>query len=233
MLRSSPIGPRRVDHAILGDLEHLRLGEVDGLGDVVGLGEREVGDLAGGVDQPPQQRGVHHDAGVVLGARHRRCCVLQIVQPLDATDVVEQSVPTQLVRDRDHVDRSRRRVQRADRVEDVLVRRAVEVTHAEAGFADDADRITAQQQRAEHRFLGLQVVGRHSTAAVRCSVASFVPAGSELLVDRHGDPTLPGSSCVAEEEQPWVFAVDRLWTTPKFCGQHPGDRPVDRRVGSA
>ena len=205
--------PGRVDHAILGDLEHLRLGQVDGLGDVVGLGECQVGDLAGGVDQPAQQRGVHHDAGIVLGTRHRWRRVLQVVEPFDAADLVEQTVAAQFVGDRDHVDGSRRRVQRPDRVEDVLVRRAVEVADVQSGFADDTDRVTAEQQGAEDRFLRLEVVRRNPPAAVGRRVGPIIAVGSELLVDRHGDPTLPGSSCVVEEEQPWVFAVERLWTT--------------------
>jgi hypothetical protein len=97
---------RRVDHTILGHLEHLRFREVDRLRHVVGFGEGEVGDLAGGVDQPSQQRRVHHDAGVVLGTGDRRCGVLQIVQSCDAAHLVEQAVTTQLVGDGDHVDRS-------------------------------------------------------------------------------------------------------------------------------
>ena len=115
----------------------------------------------------------------------------------------------------------------------MLVRGAVEVTDVEARLADDTDGVTTQEQRTQHRFLGLQVVGRDATASVGRCTTSLVASGFELFVDRHGDPTLPGSSCVMEGEQPWVFAVDPVWTTNQICGRGAVDIPVDGRVASA
>ena len=57
-------GLRGVDDPPVGQLEHLRLGQVEGLGDVVGLVVAELGDLAGHADEAAQQGGVLHDAGV-------------------------------------------------------------------------------------------------------------------------------------------------------------------------
>ena len=54
----------RVGDPPLGDLEHQRLGPVDGLGDVVGHVVAELGDLAGHADQPAEQRVLLDDLGV-------------------------------------------------------------------------------------------------------------------------------------------------------------------------
>ena len=43
--------PGGVGDAVLGDLEHLRLGFVERLGDVVGLEVGDLGDVAGDADQ--------------------------------------------------------------------------------------------------------------------------------------------------------------------------------------
>ena len=56
--------PRGVDDAIFGDLEHLGLGLIERLGDIVGLHVRDLGDLAGDADQPAQHRRVLHDLRV-------------------------------------------------------------------------------------------------------------------------------------------------------------------------
>ena len=52
----------RVGDAPLGDLEHQRLGAVEGLGDVVGLVVAHLGDVAGDADEPAQQRELVDDA---------------------------------------------------------------------------------------------------------------------------------------------------------------------------
>ena len=131
----------RVGDPLLGDLEDLGLGLVERLGDVVGLAVGELGDVARDVDQPAQHRRVLDDLGVVAGARDRRRGVLQLVHRLRAADLVEQTGAAQLVGDGDRVDRAAARVQRADGVEDVLVRRPVEVGRVQALLADDADRL--------------------------------------------------------------------------------------------
>jgi hypothetical protein len=138
-------------------------------------------------------------------------------------------VTTQLVGHRHHVDRPGRRVDRPDRVEDVLMSGAVEVPDLQPGLADDPDGVTRQQQGTEDRFLGLQVVRRDPAAPTAGRGGSFGAAGYEFTIDRHGEPTLSGVSCAMEGEQPWVLSVDGVWTTVRNCGPTAVDSPVDRR----
>ena len=61
----------RVGHAPLGDLEHERLGAVEGLGDVVGGVVAHLGDVARDRDETAQQRELVDDPRVVPGVRRR------------------------------------------------------------------------------------------------------------------------------------------------------------------
>ncbi len=54
-----------VDDAALRDLKHHGLGPIDRLGDIVGKVVAHLRDLARDVDEPPQQRVLLDDAGVV------------------------------------------------------------------------------------------------------------------------------------------------------------------------
>ena len=77
----------RVGDAPLGDLEHERLGAVEGLGDVVGGVVAHLGDVAGDADQTAQQRELVDDARVVPGVRRRGRVRLDLQQrgaPADA-----------------------------------------------------------------------------------------------------------------------------------------------------
>ena len=194
-MSSSWIGLRGVDDPVLGDLEHLRLGEIDRLDHVVGLAERDVGDLTGGVDEPAQQRRVHHDAGVVLGARHRRRGVLQLVQPLDAAELVEQAVTTKFVGDRDDVDGTRRRVDRTDGVEDVLMGGAVEVPDLQPGFADQADRVARQEQRTSTDSSACRLCGgmRPADRCGRAAVRSLRSIGKSAVPAMGSPLSQPGT----------------------------------------
>jgi hypothetical protein len=185
----------RVGDPVLGDLEHLRLGVVDRLGHVVGLAVGHLGDVAGDVDQAPQQGRVLHDAGVVGGVGDRRRGVLQGVQRLGPADLLEQPVAAQLVGDGDGVGGGARRVERPDGVEDVLVRRAVEVLRTEALLGHGPDRVTRQQQRPEDGLLRLQVVRRHAPCARGASrpvVAIAAEAASSRPVPPIHHRTLSG-----------------------------------------
>ena len=184
---------RGVGDAVLGDLEDLGLGVVDGLGHVVGLAVGHLGDVAGDVDQAPQQGGVLDDPRVVGGVGDRRCGVLQGVQRLGAADLLEQPVAAQLVGDGDRVGGRTRRVQGAHGVEDVLVRRPVEVLGTQALLGDGADGVTRQEQGAEHGLLGLQVVRRHAPGARRTARAGrrrrCVRRRSRAVRSRHAAPS--------------------------------------------
>jgi hypothetical protein len=193
-------GAGRVGDPLLGDVEHLGLGLVERLDDVVGLAVGELGDVAGRVDELAEQRRLLDDLGVVARRRDRRRGVLQLVERLGPADLGEQTGPAQLVGDGDGVCRGGARVQGADRVEDVAVRRAVEVLRVEPHLADDADRLAREQHGAEHRLLGVDVVRWDPTArraASRVAAVggawSGITAGidGEVLVTSHGVNSLP------------------------------------------
>ena len=204
---------RGVGDAVLGDLEDLGLGVVDGLGHVVGLAVGHLGDVAGDVDQAPQQRGVLDDAGVVGGVGDRRRGVLQGVQRLRAADLLEQAVAAQLVGDGDRVGRRTRRVQGPHGVEDVLVRRAVEVLRAQPLLGDRADGVTRQQQRAEHGLLGLQVVRRHAPGARRAPRAAVVVAVAAEPPRRPFPPSRRSITAPSQGDR-----VGRQWTSAEMLG---------------
>ena len=187
----------RVGDALLGDVEDLALGHVEGLDHVVGLAVGELGDVAGDVDQLAQQRRLLDDLGVVAGARDRRRGVLQLVQRLGPTDLGQQAGPAQLVGDGDRVGRGARRVQRPDGVEDVAVGRLVEVGRAERHLADHADRLTRQQQGAEHRLLGLDVVRRDPPARRRLprSVVACVVDSRRRSIGKYSSPGMDVPPC--------------------------------------
>ena len=203
-----------VDHPVLGHLEHLGLGLVEGLGDVVGLGVSDLGDLARHGDHPPQQRRVLDDLGVTRRVRHRRCGVLQIHQHLRATHLVEQAVAAQLVGNRHHVDGLATGHQAADRGVDVLVRRLVEVLDLQAQLGHRAHHIARQQQRAEQALLGVEVVWRHSAITARRRAAPL--RGPIFVTCRHRTPTFVDNGCGSLEVHPCVFPGDNLpgvWTS--------------------
>ena len=122
--------------AALRDLEHERLGAVEGLGHVVGRVVAHLRDVAGDEDQPPQQRQLVDDARVVTGVGRRGCAGLDAQERGLAADGVEQVGPTQLLRDRHRVGGLARAVQREDRLVHVRVRRLVVV----GGLHPDLDR---------------------------------------------------------------------------------------------
>ena len=182
-----------VDDPVLGHLEHLGLGFVEGFGDVVGLRVGEIGDLAGHADHPPQHGSVLHDLRVARRVRNGRRGVLQFEQELGTADLVEQTVAAQLVGNRDDVDRLAGGHEPANRRVHVLVCRLVEVLHLEAELGNGADHLTRQQQRAEEALLGVQVVWRDpSTLEASRRAGSSV---SVVVALCHRVTTFVGPAC--------------------------------------
>ncbi len=148
---------RAVGDAALVDLVDHRLGPVEGLGDVLGHGVAELGDLAGHADEAAQQRVLLDDAGVAAGVGGGRGGRHDLRQHGRAAERLEQVGPAQLVGHGDRVDRLAGRVERVDGVVDVAVGRLVEV-----GRGDDAGRrgdgLGRQHHGAEERLLRLEVV---------------------------------------------------------------------------
>ena len=158
----------------------------------------------------------------MLSTGHRGGGVLQLVEPLHAAKIIEHVVATQLVGHGNHVDWTGRRIQRPNCVKNVLVRRAVKVSDVQASFADDPNRVTRQQQRAEYRLLGLQVVGRHTT---RAALRTWRPAARELStlvlaveIIAHVVSILAEQPCGELVAEPWELPVDKSRQPVDTCG---------------
>ncbi len=84
----------------------------------------------------------------------------QLGDPRCPTDLLQLAAFLELVRERDRVDGLALRPQREARPVDGAVGAAVEVRGVE-DLRDRTDRGLRQEHRAEHRLLGLEVLGRH------------------------------------------------------------------------
>ena len=210
---SSPMSRYAVDDAAVGDAEHPALGVVEGIVDVVRAAVADLGDVGGDEDEAAQHRRVLHDLGVGRGVGDRRGGVLQGVQRLDAAGLFEQSEPRQLVGDGDRVDRAAGLRDGYGDVEDVLVAGLVEVVVAQPGFDDRAEGVTRQQDGAEHRLLGLQVVRRDPPAAGERVGPAAVPRGAGTVGAIH-----PVTLSVLPCAHPWERAGNRVGQLDQFCG---------------
>ena len=226
----------RVGDLVVGQLEDLVLGLVEGLGDVVGLVVGDLGDLAGHPDEAAEQRGVAHDAAVAAGVGDGRRRGLQVEQEARAADVLQHPGPPQLVGHRDRVGRLARADERAHGVVDELVGRLVEVLGADPELGHRGDGVRRQEQRAEQRRLGLDVVRRNPAGAA--------PRPSFRALN-HAADTLAYSSCGLPEDGPgtfqpvlWIVARS-LWMGAdghsSATGRAPSDRslPSDARLSGA
>ena len=149
-----------VGDAPLRDVVDHRLGAVDRLGDVVREAVPELRDLARDADESTEQRVLLDDVRVAPGVGDRRRGRLQIDEHARPADRVEQVRAAELLGDRDRVDGLAGAVQRRDRLEDVPVRRLVEVV-ARDDLDRGRDRAGRQQHRAEQRGFGVEVVRRN------------------------------------------------------------------------
>ena len=169
-----------------GDLEDHRLGPVDGRGDVVGKGVAHLGDLAGHADEPAEQGVLFDDAGVAGRVGRRRRVGLQGDEGRRPADGFEQVGPAQLVGHRDRVGRFALAVERAHGIEDVTVRRLVEVVGT-AALHGRGDGVSREQHGPEEGLLSLQVVGRDP------HLGSTAPPTSDVIERLDHDPlTLAG-----------------------------------------
>ena len=151
-------------HPPVGDVVDLGLRAVHHLGDVgaLGTGVAVLHDARAGLDQPPQQRLLRDDAGVVPrvgGGRHGGDQRVQIGR---AADPAQQVAAVQLGGDGDGVGGLAATVQIEDGVVDVLVRRPVEVAGPQA-LEHVGDRVLAQQHAAEYGLLCGSVLRRLAT----------------------------------------------------------------------
>ena len=177
------------------------------------------------------------DLGVVRRVGDGRRPGLDRDQDRRAADGLEQTGALELLGHRDRIDGLATGVQRADRLEDVLVRRPVEVLRVEP-LDRVGDRLGAEHHRPEQRLLRLQVVGRnaHRADARRSSSKAWDivthSGGSALWAARgqggecRGQPRqIRGSSCG------WICGQSPCSTARRSRGRIVGrDAPDDPRL---
>ncbi len=129
------------------------------------MAEHALLDLIRALQQAPQQRVLAHDLRVaarVAGGRHDAG---ELVDGRRAADLLELAHLAQAVGDRQHVHRLAVVVQREHRLVDRAVALAIEVLRAQPLFDHQRiQRAVGQQDRAEHRLLGVEVVRRRDHA---------------------------------------------------------------------
>ena len=148
--------------ALLREVEDDLLGAVDQLGRLTDPLAAEPRDLLAGLDERPQRRGLLDDLRVVVDVRCGRDERRELGDPRVAPDLLELAALLELVRERDRVDRLALLPEREHCPVDRPVRAAVEVGGVE-DLRDGTDRRLGEQHRAEHRLLGLEILGRHES----------------------------------------------------------------------
>ena len=178
------------------------LGLVDRLLDVVGQGEGEVGDLLGGVDQPAQGGVLLDDAGVVAHGPRGRHGVDECEEIWLAAELVEAASPPELLAERHGVHWLPPGVEVEHDPEHRGVRRLVEVLGRHR-LERGGDGLPRQQACAQHRLLGLEVVGWDATEAgpVRSDLAQ-TGCHARSFLERTFDPTAEGGTISTTPEPP-------------------------------
>ena len=147
--------------AALGDFEDLVLGLVEELVDprrrVVG----GRGDFGRGRGERAQHRLLAHDARVVGDVGGGRDAGGELGDVGRAADRLELAARAQRVGHRDRVDRLIAVRQLGHHAEDLAMRLAVEVVGVK-DFERLVDGLVLEQDRAEHRLLGLEILWRNA-----------------------------------------------------------------------
>jgi len=150
---------------VLGDLVDLLLGHVEQLARVAGTVVAELGDLGADADQPAQQRHLLDDLGVAAGVRDDRDGLCEREHRGPASDLLERPPLIEAVAHGHLVDRLGSLVQIDHRRVDLAVPAAVEVLGLEH-LGGLGDRGLREQHRAEHRLLGVEVLGRQAPGGI-------------------------------------------------------------------
>ena len=145
--------------ALLADREELRLGAIDRLLDLGRVLVADPGDPAGGADQVAQDRLALDDPGVLLDVDGGRRLVRQARQVGAPADRLELVLALERLGDGDDVDRLATLEQVEDGGIDPPVRLPVEVRRPQE-LGDLDDRVAVDEDRAEHRLLGLETLRR-------------------------------------------------------------------------
>ena len=145
----------------VGDVEEQLLGPLGELARfAVALVDPAL-DLLAGAEQPPQQRVLLDDLGVVLGVAGGRHLRRQLGDVVLAARLLDLVALDQRLGDAELVDRLRGRVEVVDAAEDRRVLVEVEVVGVQLHLVDHpGQRRLGDQHRPQHRFLGLDVLRR-------------------------------------------------------------------------
>ena len=213
--------------ALVGDLEDALLGAVEDLVGVLGAGVGFLQDVVRAGDQRAQRRLLLDDRRVVLDVGRARHAVDEARDVGDAADVLELRRPRQRFLQRDQVDGVAALVELDHRLEDAAVRVAVEV----AGVDDRrgvVERVVAEQDAAEHRALGVEVVRRRAIAAIGGgaigAIGPVIPVGevrsdgTESAIDGEPGGWSRESPTNDDEVSRLRDATPRMWrgrTTPE------------------
>ena len=155
--------------ALLADREELLLRPVDGLADVRRVVVADGGDPAGRADQVAQDRLALDDAAVVDGVDRGGRQVDEAGQVGRAADLLQRRrCRSSDLRDGDDVHRLAPLVQLQDGPVDGAMCLAVEVLRPQE-VRDLDDRVTVDQQGAQHRLLGLDGLRRQAVDGQRRS----------------------------------------------------------------
>ena len=144
---------------LLADREELRLGAVDRLLDLGRILVADPGDAPGRADQVAQDRLALDDPGVLRDVDRGRRLVRQARQVGATADGLELVLALERLGDRDDVDRLAALEQVQDGGVDPRVRLTVEVGRPQE-LGDLDDRVAVDQDRTEHRLLGLETLRR-------------------------------------------------------------------------
>ena len=157
---------RDLQHRLLGLLHQLPRGGL--------VAEHALLDLVRARQQAAQQRVLAHDlrvaARVARGRHHPR----ELVHGRESADLLELAGLAQALDDRQHVHRLALLVEREHRLVDQPVAIAVEVLRAQPLLDHERiHRVVGEQDRAEHRLLGLEIVRRGDRPAAGPACGSF------------------------------------------------------------
>ena len=147
--------------AALGDFEDFVLGLVEELVDARGRVVGGGGDFGRGRGERAQYRLLAHDARVVGDVGGGRDAGGELGDVSRAADRFELAARAQRVGHRDGVDRLVAVRQLGHHAKDLAMRLAIEVVGVE-DFEGLVDGLVLEQDRAEHRLLGLQILRRNA-----------------------------------------------------------------------
>ncbi len=147
--------------AALGDLEDAMLGGVEELVDIRRRLVGARGDLGRDRGEAAQDGFLAHDPRIVRDIRRGRHDRRQLGDIRGAADHLELAAGAQRVAQRDRIDRLAAVGEIRHRAEDLAMRLAVEIFGG-YGFERKIDRLVIEQDRAQHRLFGLEILRRNA-----------------------------------------------------------------------